>query len=206
MEAQSDCIFPSPERRLLHFRRSCSGCAVYVHLCVRTHTRDRTLPLCPSLHCCIGKEETPFSPLATQVFLPPSLVFPIAMLPSTTAPTENGFRNLPSKKKIPSQIPKVPPQLPPLTHLSGYCWGNWHPQPHLENRCRKRQRCTAYSFLHWRKRSPGPTIDLVFPPLPLILLAALPALFLLQFLACFFPFSLPSVRFLLFLLEGEPSS
>lgn len=112
----------------------------------------------------------------------------------------------PQKTKIPSQIPKVPPQLPPLTHLSGYCWGNWHPQPHLENRCRKRQRCTAYSFLHWRKRSPGPTIDLVFPPLPLILLAALPALFLLQFLACFFPSSLPSVRFLLFLLEGEPSS
>lgn len=181
------------------------GCAP---VCAHTHTRDRILPLCPSLHCCIGKEETPFSPLATQVFLPASLVFPIAMLPSTTALNENGLRNLPSKKKkkIPGQIPKVPPQLPPLTHLSGYCWGNWHPQPHLENRCRKRQRCTAYSFLHWRKRSPGPTIDLVFPPLPLILLAALPALFLLQFLACFFPSSLPSARFLLFLLEGEPSS
>lgn len=114
MEAQSDYIFPSLEQRLLHFRRSCSGCAVYVHLCVRAHTRDRILPLCPSLHCCIGKEETPFSPPATQVFLPASLVFPIAMLPSTTALNENGLRNLPSKKKkIPGQIPKVPPQLPP---------------------------------------------------------------------------------------------
>lgn len=171
-------------------------------VCARTHTRDRILPLCPSLHCCIGKEETPFSPPATQVFLPASLVFPIAMLPSTTALNENGLRNLPSKKKKKSlaRSPKSLPSYPPATHLSGYCWGNWHPQPRLENRCRKRQRCTAYSFLHWRERSPGPTIDLVFPPLPLILLAALPALFppavpclLLSFLPSFCEVSLVSL-------------
>lgn len=113
MEAQSDYIFPSPERRLLHFRHSCSGCVVHVHLCVRTHTRDRTLPLCPWLHCCIGKEETPFSPLATQVFLPLSLVIPIAMLSSTTAPTENGLRNLPSKRKSLARSPKSLPGYPP---------------------------------------------------------------------------------------------
>lgn len=93
------------------------GCAP---VCAHTHTRDRILPLCPSLHCCIGKEETPFSPLATQVFLPASLVFPIAMLPSTTALNENGLRNLPSKKK---KNPWPDPQSPsPATPTHSPIW------------------------------------------------------------------------------------
>lgn len=94
------------------------GCAP---VCAHTHTRDRILPLCPSLHCCIGKEETPFSPLATQVFLPASLVFPIAMLPSTTALNENGLRNLPSKKK--KKNPWPDPQSPsPATPPHSPIW------------------------------------------------------------------------------------
>lgn len=51
------------------------------------------------------------------------------------------------------------------THLSGYCWGNWPLTPPLGNWCRRRQKCAAYSLLHWRKRSPVPSIDLIFPPL-----------------------------------------
>lgn len=167
-------------------------------VCVRTHTGERTLPLCPSRHLTRTK---PLSP----DWRPKSSSHPGFRLLSTTAPTENGLRNLPSKKGGKKKKerkswpdPQSPSPAAPLTHLSGYCWGNWHPQPHLENRCRKRQRCTAYSFLHWRKRSPGPTIDLVFPPLPLILLDALPALpavpcLLLSFLPSFREVSLVSL-------------
>lgn len=51
------------------------------------------------------------------------------------------------------------------THLSGCCWGNWPPTLPLGNWCRRRQKCAAYSLLHWRERSPGPSIDLGCSPL-----------------------------------------
>lgn len=67
----------------------------------------------------------------------------------------------------PTHLPgNITPNGPGLcTHLSGYCWGNWPLTPPLGNWCRRRQKCAAYSLLHWRKRSPVPSIDLIFPPL-----------------------------------------
>lgn len=113
-----------------------------------------------------------------------------------------GHKPPPAKEK-PGQTQKVPPQAAPLTHRSGYCWGNWHLLPRLGNRCRRRRKCAAYSFLHWRKRSSGPTIDLVYLPLPFIAFSVLLVLFLLQFLPRLLASFLPSARFVSFPLESK---
>lgn len=111
-------------------------------------------------------------------------------------PVVGGGNANPLPPKKPGR-PKVPPQVAPLTHRSGYCWGNWHLLPRLGNRCRRRQKCAAYSFLHWRKRSPGPIIDLLFPRFPFFL-SVLPVPFLLLFLPSLLALCLPSVRFVCF--------
>lgn len=82
-------------------------------VCVRAHTGERTLPLCPSRHLTRTK---PLSP----DWRPKSSSHPGFRLLSTTAPTENGLRNLPSKKggkkkerkKILARSPKSLPSCP----------------------------------------------------------------------------------------------
>lgn len=115
-----------------------------IYLCsCKSHTKRKTQPalFTPSL----SHTHTHIFPLQAneRVNLPP---------PPPLHPTACRGASLPSGPEL-------------HTHLSGYCWGNWPLTLPLGNWCRRRQKCAAYSLLHWRKRSPVPSIDLIFPPL-----------------------------------------
>lgn len=159
-----------------------------MYLCVRAHT----LPFCSSSDqgkpppCAVAQVSHHLTALDSQA----QPVLGVGGGGTQTAP--------PIHTHTPGQTHKVPPQAAPFTHRSGCCWGNWHLLPRLGNRCRRRQKCAAYSFLHWRKGSPGPIIDLVFLPLLFIPLSGLPVLFLLQWLPSSLASFLPSARLVCF--------
>lgn len=131
-------IFPSPKAKLIHLCSCKAG----------TKAQIQPSQFTPSLalmhtHVCTHTHFA-FPSKRTAQFAP--------ITPSPPLPTCRGDASLPNGPE-------------PCTHLSGYCWGNWPLTPPLGNWCRRRQKCAAYSLLHWRKRSPAPSIDLIFPPL-----------------------------------------
>ena len=164
-------------------------------MCVCVCVCEHTSLLCPASH----PEETPPHASGPSLHITGQLCIDSqARQPVVGLGVGEGTQTPPSPPQKTGQTRKVPPEAGPLTHRSGYCWGNWHLLPRLGNRCRRRQKCAAYSFLHWRKRSPGPIIDLVFPPFPLFLSLLLPVLFLLPFLPSSLASCLPSARFVCF--------
>lgn len=139
-----------------------SLCAGVVCVCVCRHL----FPIHPSpkaelIHRCSGKAGTQHTS-SPRSSAPRSLSHTF----THTVPWQAHHRLSFPPPPLPQPYPPVREHHPqPRTHLSGYCWGNWPLTPPLGNRCRRRQKCAAYSLLHWRKRSPVPSIDLIFPPL-----------------------------------------